>query len=74
MNIELIDDEMPFGHGRLGLEGALDMIGIVQFGAGGSDRGQADLAGDHLKIDDEGQRAVANVLELPSFHFAGSQR
>lgn len=74
MNIELIDDEMPFGHGRVGLDRALNMIGIVLFRPGGSNRGQSDLACGHVKIDDEGQRTVANVLELTPLHFAGSQR
>lgn len=74
VNIELIDDEMPFSSRRIGLDGALNMIDVILFRAGGADRGQADLTGGHVKIDDEGQRAVANVLELPSFHFAGSHR
>ena len=74
MNIELIDGEMPFGSRRIGLDGPLNMIDIVLFRAGGTDRSQADLAGGHLKIDDEGQRAVAKVLELPPLHFTGAQR
>ena len=74
MNIELIGDEMPFGHCRVGLGRALNMIDIVLFCAGRSNRGQADLAGGHVKIEDEGQGAVTNVLELPPFHFAGTQR
>ena len=74
VNIELIDDEMPFGSRRVSLDGALNMIDVILFRTGGSDRGQADLAGGHVKIDDESQRAVANVLELPPLHFAGSHR
>ena len=50
------------------------MIGVVLFSAGGPDRGEADLACGYVKIDDEGQGAVSNVLELAPFHLAGSQR
>ena len=71
--VKLVDDEMPFGHRRVGLDRALNMMGIVLFSAGGSDRGQAHLTGGHIKIDDEGQGAVSNVLELASLHLAGSQ-
>ena len=74
MNIELVDDEMPFGHRRIGLDRALNMIGVVLFSAGGPDRGEADLACGYVKIDDEGQGAVSNVLELAPFHLAGTQR
>ncbi len=74
MNIELVNDEMPFGHRRVGLDRALNMIDVVLFSAGGSDRGEADLACGHVKIDDEGQSAVSNVLELAPLHLAGSQR
>ena len=74
MDIELVHDEVPFGHGRLGCNRALNMIDVVLFGAAGSDRGQPHLAGRHLKIDDEGQGAVADILKLSSFHFAGGVR
>ena len=74
MNIELIDDEMPFGYRWIGLDRALNMIDIVLFRTGRPDRGEAHLACGHVKIDDEGQRAVSNVLELSPLHLAGSQR
>ena len=74
MNIELVDDEMPFGYRRVGLDSTLNMMDLVLFSAGGSNRGEAHLACSHIKIDDEGQGAVSNVLELAPFHFAGSQR
>ena len=64
---------MPLGYRRIGLDRVLNMIDIVLFSAGGSDRGQSDLACDHIKIDDEGQSAVANVLELSPLYFARLQ-
>ena len=46
----------------------------VGFGAGRSDRWADDFPADHIEIDHERQRAVADVLELSPLDFAGSQR
>ncbi len=74
MNIELVNNEMPFGHSWLSFNGASNMVQIVLFGAGGTDRGGANLAGGHIKIDDKGQGAVANIFVLPPLYLTRSQR
>ena len=74
MRIEIIGDEMPFGHVRFGFHGAADVVQIIRLSAGRSRRNGSDPAGGHIEIDDKGQRPVPNVLELPPFHFTGLKR
>ena len=72
MDIELVHDKVPFGHSRFGFNSALNMIDVILFGTGGPHRGETDVAGRHIKIDDKGQGAVSNVFKFSSFHFAGA--
>src|SRR6266567_3143520 len=46
----------------------------IGFGAGRSQRRRQQLAGDHVEVADQGQRAVTNVLELPAFRLARLHR
>jgi hypothetical protein len=55
-----------------GGNGALNMIQVILFGSGRTGRDQTDLTGGDLKIDDEGQCPVPNILIFPAFHFTRS--
>lgn len=59
---------MPLGHLRLGSDGACDVgkkIGLV---ARAATRTDVHLTDRYIEVDDQRERAVANVLELLSFH------
>jgi hypothetical protein len=70
MNIEIINDKMPTNDVRgCGYRG-LNMVKIVLFRPGGTTRDLTNLPGSNLKVSDETQRAVPNVLKLSSCYFA----
>lgn len=51
-----------------------DMGGVISFRAGGAVGGCDHLARGHIEVDDEGQRAVPDVLVFPAFHPIGLRR
>ena len=74
MRVQVVADEMPLRHAWIALDGAANVGEEVGLGAGRADRWANDLPADHIKIDHERQRAVADVLELAPLDFTGSQR
>jgi hypothetical protein len=74
MDVEIIDHEMPLGHLWGGFDRPADMIDIVFLGSGRASRDEANVAAGDLKIDDETQRAVADVLVFAPFDLTRSQR
>ena len=74
MGVQIVADEMPLRHAWIALDGTANMGQEVGFRAGRSDRWADDLPADHIEVDHERQRAVADVLELSSLDFARSQR
>ena len=73
MNVQLIGHEDPAGLGVAG-HGPGDVLDEIGLGAGRLNRGRDQLAGDDVKVADEGLRAVADVLELAAFAAAGLHR
>lgn len=68
MRVEVVDHEMPLGHLWLGGDGACDVgkeIGLIASAAARTD---AYLTGGDIKVDDQRERAVANVFEFSPFH------
>jgi hypothetical protein len=53
---------------------ALNVIERILLGAGRSPRGLDDLPRDHIKIDEPGERAMPDILELPSQHMPSLHR
>jgi hypothetical protein len=74
VRVQVVRNNMPPSHARVALNRAADVGQEVCFGASWSDRGADDFPSDDIEIDHERQRAVADVLELPSLHLAWSQR
>jgi hypothetical protein len=72
MDVEIIDDKVPFFDGGFRFDGALDVLEIVLLGAGRSSRDQADATGCDLEVDDKTQGAMADVLEFTPFDVAGA--
>jgi hypothetical protein len=66
MGVEVVDDEMPLHDVGSRVNGALDMSEKVFLVTGGASRDLPDPAIRDVEVDDEGQRAVPDVLELPT--------
>src|SRR5260370_42347437 len=65
---------MPLSPAWVALNGAANVGQKVDFGSRRSDRWADDFPSNHIEVDHERQRAMADVLELPSFHLAWPQR
>jgi hypothetical protein len=72
VDIEVVSDEVPFGHAGIGLDRALDVVHKVCLISSGAIRCGANPAGGDIQVDDECLSAVPDVLILAPFHFAGS--
>ena len=70
MGVELIGDKDPGGL-WIGLDGPGDVRGKVGFGARGSNAGNNDLPGGHVKIGDQALRAMAAVFEFLALDVTG---
>ena len=74
MDVEIIDHEMPLGHLWGGFDRPTDVVDIVFLCSGRASRDGANVATGDLKIGDETQRTVADVLVFPPFDFTRPQR
>lgn len=70
----MVHDKMPPGGFGIRSDRARYMGDKVLFGPCRSERWGHDLALGHIEIRDERQRAMANVLDLTSFHAPRSHR
>lgn len=68
MCVEIVDDEVPLHDLRICLDGALDMSEKIFFRARRISRHLPDFAIRHMEVDDERQRAMADVLKLAMQH------
>ena len=74
MDVEIIDNEVPFVDGWLGFDRPLDVVDIVLLSAARTGRDGPNPTGGDLEVDDETEGAVADILIFPPFDLAGSQR
>src|SRR3989304_6137721 len=66
MGVEIVHDEMPLHDLWISFDGVLDMrekIGLIPWG---TSRNLSDRASRDMEVDDQGQRAMPDVLELPA--------
>jgi len=72
MDIEIIHDEVPTVGGGVGFNRAFDVVEVILFGAGRARRDEVHLSGNDIKVDDEGQRPMPNILIFATLHLARS--
>jgi hypothetical protein len=74
MNVEIVHRKMPFRRRGIACYRLPDVPDKISFRPRRADRRRHDLAGHHLEIDDERQRPVPDVFELPALDFPRPER
>lgn len=74
MRIETIGQEMPFCCLGVGFHHIAQMLGIIDFRAGGTDMRCHHLTGDNIQASNEALGAMANVLKFLTLNFSRSHR
>ncbi len=68
MGVEIIHDEVPLHDVRISAHGALNMSEKILLIPGRPSRDLSDRALRDMEVDDQGQRAMPEVLKLPAQH------
>ena len=69
MNIEIVNDKVPFGYLRRTFNAALDVLYKIFFGPCASTRHRGNLASGYVKVDDKSQGPMPDVFKLTPLYF-----